>query len=146
MQERMRMDKVAPDGYRKVVELFQYTEANVDPKLLELIMLRASVVNGCAFCVDMHSVDAIKAGESTRRLFAVSAWPESPFFSDEERVALALTDAVTKISEGGIPNMLWEAALEIWSDKEVADIVMAAIMINSFNRIAISTHQQPAAL
>lgn len=146
MQERMRMDKVAPDGYRKVIELFQYSQANVEPKLLELIMLRASVVNGCAFCVDMHSADAIKAGESSRRLFAVSAWPESPFFSAEERVALALTDAVTKIGEGGIPEPLWEAAREIWSEKQVADIVMAVIMINSFNRIAISTRQQPASL
>ncbi|MER7944579.1 carboxymuconolactone decarboxylase family protein [Streptomyces sp. NPDC094473] len=146
MQERIRMDKVAPDGYRKVIELFQYSQANVDSTLLELIMLRASIINGCAFCVDMHSADAIRAGQNPRRLFAVSTWPESPFFSAEERIALALTDAVTKIGDAGIPELLWEEALEIWSEKEVADIIMAVIMINSFNRIAISTHQQPAEL
>ncbi|MDX3054299.1 carboxymuconolactone decarboxylase family protein [Streptomyces sp. NE06-03E] len=143
MQERMRMDEVAPGGYRKVMELFQYSQATVDPVLLELIMLRASVVNGCAFCVDMHSADAIKAGESARRLFAVSAWRESPFFSEEERTALAVTDAVTKIGDDGIPAQLWAAAREIWSEKKLADIVMAAIMINSFNRIAISSRALP---
>ncbi|WP_327147093.1 carboxymuconolactone decarboxylase family protein [Nocardia sp. NBC_01329] len=94
MQERMLMEKVAPQAYRKIVELSLYSQANVDSQLLELIQLRASLVNGCAFCIDMHSRDAIKAGESVQRLLALAAWTESPFFSREERAALAVTDAV----------------------------------------------------
>ncbi|GAA5198970.1 carboxymuconolactone decarboxylase family protein [Rugosimonospora acidiphila] len=143
MKERMRMEKVAPGGYRKVFELHTYSQENVDPALLELIKVRASMVNGCAFCVDMHSADAIKAGETPRRLFALSAWRESPFFSEQERVALALTDAVTKIGEDGVPDQLWDEARAIWSEKEVADLVMAIIMINAFNRIAITTRRLP---
>ncbi|MFD0731227.1 carboxymuconolactone decarboxylase family protein [Planotetraspora mira] len=139
----MRMQEVAPGGYRKVLELNTYVQANVNPTLLELIKLRASMVNGCAFCVDMHSADALKAGETSRRRLALSAWTESPFFTEEERAALALTDAVTRISEGGVPDQVWDAARAIWSEKEVADIVMAAIMINAFNRIAISTRRLP---
>ncbi|MEV6903209.1 carboxymuconolactone decarboxylase family protein [Amycolatopsis sp. NPDC051372] len=85
-------------------EQYTYAQGTVDAPLLELIKLRASMVNGCAFCVDMHSKDALKAGESAQRLFAVSVWPESPFFPREERAALALTDAVTKIGEDGVPD------------------------------------------
>jgi AhpD family alkylhydroperoxidase len=141
--ERLLMAKVAPEAYKKVFELHAYAQNTVDSALLELIKLRASMLNGCSFCVDLHSKDALKAGESSQRLFAVSVWPESPFFTPEERAALALTDAVTKIGEAGVPDDVWDAAREFWSDKEVADIVMAIIMINAFNRIAISTHQFP---
>ncbi|MEU8632627.1 carboxymuconolactone decarboxylase family protein [Amycolatopsis sp. NPDC048633] len=143
MPERLLMAKVAPEAYKKVFELHAYSQKTVDPALLELIKLRASMLNGCSYCVDLHSKDALKAGESSQRLFAVSVWPESPFFTTGERAALALTDAVTKIGEAGVPDDVWDAAGEIWSDKEVADIVMAIIMINAFNRIAISTHQFP---
>ena len=141
MQERLLMGQVAPQAYGKVVELSTYAQANVDSSLLELIKLRASMVNGCAFCVDIHSRDAVKAGENPQRLFALSAWTESSFFTREEQAVLALTDAVTKISEGGVPDRIWDEARSIWSEKELADIVMAVIMINAFNRIAITTHQ-----
>ncbi|MEV0069319.1 carboxymuconolactone decarboxylase family protein [Amycolatopsis sp. NPDC050768] len=143
MPQRIVMGKVAPEPYKKVFELYTYAQGTVEASLLELIKLRASMVNGCAFCVDMHSKDALKAGESAQRLFAVSVWPESPFFSREERAALALTDAVTKIGEDGVPDEVWDEAREIWSEKKVADLVMAIIMINAFNRIAISTRQAP---
>jgi AhpD family alkylhydroperoxidase len=104
------MDKVAPEAYRKVLDLNAYAETNVDSTLLELVKLRASMINGCAFCVDMHSTDATRAGENPRRLFALSAWTESSFFSREERAALALTDAVTKIDEAGVPDEVWDEA------------------------------------
>jgi AhpD family alkylhydroperoxidase len=143
MQERLKMEKVAPEAYRKVLELHSYAQATVDATLLELVKLRASLINGCAFCIDMHSVDATAAGEDPRRLFALSAWTESSFFSRAERAALALTDAVTRIADAGVPDTVWDEALDVFTEKEVADIVMAAIMMNAFNRIAISTRKTP---
>lgn len=141
--QRIQLEKLAPEAHRKVVDLFLYAQANLDAGLLNLIMLRASVVNGCAYCVDMHTRDALKAGESSQRLFAVAVWSESPFFSKEERAALALTDAVTLIGQDGVPDDVWDDARAIWSEKEVADLVMAIIMINAFNRIAASTRKTP---
>jgi AhpD family alkylhydroperoxidase len=143
MQQRLKMEKVAPEAYRKVLDLNTYAMANVDPTLLELVKLRASMINGCAFCVDMHSTDATTAGENPRRLFALSAWTESSFFTREERAALALTDAVTRIGEAGVPDAVWDEARAVFSEKEIADVVMAVIMMNAFNRIAVSTRQTP---
>lgn len=141
--QRIQLDKLAPEAHRKLVDLFLYAQANLDTGLLNLIMLRASVVNGCAYCVDMHTRDALKAGESSQRLFAVAVWRESPFFGKEERAALALTDAVTLIGQDGVPDDVWDDTRAIWSEKEVADLVMAIIMINAFNRIAASTRKTP---
>jgi AhpD family alkylhydroperoxidase len=141
--QRIQLEKLAPEAHRKIVDLFLYSQANIETPLLNLIMLRASVVNGCAYCVDMHTRDALKAGESAQRLFAVSVWTESPFFSKEERAAFALTDAVTLIGQDGVPDEVWDDARAIWSEKEVADLVMAIIMINAFNRIAASTRKTP---
>ncbi|MFI5611849.1 carboxymuconolactone decarboxylase family protein [Amycolatopsis sp. NPDC051903] len=144
MSQRMLMEKVAPQAYANIFELHTYAANHVARPVLDLMVLRASMVNGCAFCVDLHSKDALKAGESAQRLFALAAWRESPFFSREERAALALTDAVTSIGEDGVPGDVWEEARAIWSEKEVADLVMAAVMINAFNRIAISTRKAPS--
>lgn len=141
--QRIQLDKLAPEAHGKLVDLYLHSQANIETPLLNLIMLRASVVNGCAYCVDMHTRDALKAGESAQRLFAVAVWSESPFFSKEERAALALTDAVTLIGQDGVPDEVWDDARAIWSEKEVADLVMAIIMINAFNRIAASTRKTP---
>jgi AhpD family alkylhydroperoxidase len=144
MQERFRMEEVAPVAYRKVIDLHVYASENVDAGLLALVELRASMVNGCAFCVDMHSTDAAKAGEDPRRLFALSVWRESSFFTREERAALALTDAVTNIGTNGVPDDVWDEARQVFSEKETADLIMAVITMNAFNRIAISSRKTAA--
>jgi AhpD family alkylhydroperoxidase len=143
--QRMNLQQVAPEAYQAVAGLEQYIRANVEPTVLELVKLRASILNGCAFCVDMHSRDALAAGESSRRLFAVAAWREAPFFDQRERTALALTDAVTRLGEHGVPDEVWEAARHEWSDKELADLVVAIATINVWNRIAVTTHMPPPA-
>ncbi|RKR87766.1 AhpD family alkylhydroperoxidase [Micromonospora pisi] len=143
MTQRMNMYQVAPEAYRAVMGLENYVQSNVDHTVLELVKLRASMTNGCAFCVDMHSRDALAAGESNRRLFSVAAWRESPFFSERERAALALTDAVTRLGEHGVPDEVWDEASKVWSEKELADLVMAIATINVWNRIAVTTRAQP---
>ncbi len=146
MERRMRLDTVAPDAMKAMLELENYVRRTVDKTLLGLIKLRASVLNGCAYCVDMHTTDALHEGEHARRLFAVSAWRESPFFSAKERTALALTDAVTKLGETGVPDALWNEAKGAWSEKELGDVLMAIVTINAWNRIAVTTHAQPPPL
>ncbi|MEU4716302.1 carboxymuconolactone decarboxylase family protein [Micromonospora purpureochromogenes] len=140
---RIDMGQVAPEAYQAVLGLEKYVRANVDHRTLELVKLRASMLNGCSFCVDMHSRDALDAGESSRRLFAVAAWREAPFFDERERTALALTDAVTRLGEYGVPDEVWDAAAKLWSEKELADLVMAIATINVWNRIAVTTQAQP---
>jgi AhpD family alkylhydroperoxidase len=146
MKARINLQAVAPEAVKAMYGLETYIRANVDKTLLELIKLRASILNGCAFCVDMHSTDAIKAGESPRRLFAVAAWRESPFFTDLERAVLALTDAVTEMGEHGVPDDVWEAAGAIGTEKQRIDVLMAIVTINSWNRIAVTLHNQPPPL
>ncbi|MEU4383048.1 carboxymuconolactone decarboxylase family protein [Micromonospora echinofusca] len=136
--QRMNVAEVAPQAYQAVLGLEKYVRANVGHTALELVKLRASMLNGCAFCVDMHSRDALAAGESDRRLFAVAAWREAPFFDERERTALALTDAVTRLGEHGVPDDVWDAAAKVWSEKELADLLMAIATINVWNRIAVT--------
>jgi len=141
--QRINIASVAPEAYQAVMGLEQYIRERVDPTVLELVKLRASSLNGCAFCVDMHSREALAAGEDSRRLFAVAAWRESPFFSERERAALALTDAVTRLGEHGVPDEVWDEAIKAWSEPEVVDLLMAIATINVWNRLAVSTRAQP---
>ncbi len=143
--QRMKLFEVAPQGYQAVSGLEKYVRANVDPTVLELVKVRASMSNGCAFCVDMHSREALANGESDRRLFAVAAWREAPFFDERERAALALTDAVTRLGEHGVPDDVWDAAAKVWSEKELADLILAIATINVWNRIAVTTRMEPPA-
>ncbi|GAB2953355.1 carboxymuconolactone decarboxylase family protein [Micromonospora polyrhachis] len=143
MDTRIDLSKVAPEGIRAVLGLEQYVRTNVEHTVLELVKLRASMINRCAYCVDMHSRDALDSGESSRRLFAVSAWREASFFDERERAALALTDAVTRLGEHGVPDEVWEQATKVWSEKEVADLVLAIATINVWNRIAVTSRTQP---
>ncbi|MFI7212632.1 carboxymuconolactone decarboxylase family protein [Micromonospora maritima] len=143
---RIDMAAVAPEAYRAVLGLEKYVRANVDRTVLELVKLRASMLNGCAFCVDMHSREALEAGEDSRRLFAVAAWREAPFFDERERTALALTDSVTRLGEHGVPDDVWDAAAKVWSEKELADLVTAIATINVWNRVAVTCRTQPPAL
>jgi AhpD family alkylhydroperoxidase len=144
MEQRMNLDQVAPEAKKAMLGLEMYVRKHVPERLLALIKMRASVLNGCAYCVDMHSTDALRAGESARRLFAVAAWREAPFFSAQERAALALTDAVTAISVAGVPGEVWAAARAAFDERQVADLLMAIVTINGWNRLAISAHTQPA--
>jgi AhpD family alkylhydroperoxidase len=143
--QRIDPTTVAPDAYGAVLGLETYVRQRVDRTVLELLKLRASMLNGCAFCVDMHSRDALAAGEDPRRLFAVAAWRESPFFDERERAALDLTDAVTRLGEQGVPDDVWEQAVKAWSETEVLDLVLAIATINVWNRLAITTRMQPPA-
>ncbi|GIJ78518.1 alkylhydroperoxidase AhpD family core domain-containing protein [Micromonospora phaseoli] len=136
--QRMNVAEVAPQAFSAVMGLEKYVRANVDHTVLELVKLRASMLNGCAYCVDMHSRDALDSGESSRRLFAVAAWREAPFFDERERTALALTDAVTQLGEHGVPDDVWDAAAKVWSERALADLVLAIATINVWNRIAVT--------
>ncbi|MER5458482.1 carboxymuconolactone decarboxylase family protein [Micromonospora sp. NPDC002389] len=136
--QRMNVAKVAPEAFGAVMGLEKYVRANVDHTVLELVKLRASILNGCAFCVDMHSQEALGVGESSRRLFAVAAWREAPFFDERERTALALTDAVTRLGEHGVPDDVWQDAAKVWPEKALADLVLAIATINVWNRIAVT--------
>lgn len=139
MTERLALATVAPEGYRAVLALNGYVTRNVDHTLGELIKIRASVINGCAHCIDMHTTDLLASGEDVRRVVAISAWRESAFFTPSERAALALTDAVTELGSGGVPDDVWAAAAEHFDDTELAHIVLAIGTINVWNRIALST-------
>jgi AhpD family alkylhydroperoxidase len=140
---RINMAAVAPEAYQAVLGLEKYVRENLDHTVLELVKLRASMLNGCAFCVDMHSRDALAGGESSRRLFAVAAWRDAPFFDERERTALALTDAVTRLGEHGVPDDVWDAAAKVWSEKELANLLVAIATINVWNRISVSTRNEP---
>ncbi|QSB04392.1 carboxymuconolactone decarboxylase family protein [Natronoglycomyces albus] len=143
MSERMDISQAAPDGYKAVLNLEMYVREAVEHSLLELVKLRASIINECAYCVDMHSRDALAAGEDSRRLFTVAAWRESPFFSQRERAALALTDEVTTLGREGVTDQVWSQATAAFSEKELADLLLAICTINVWNRIAVPTRKAP---
>ncbi|GAA3341978.1 carboxymuconolactone decarboxylase family protein [Amorphoplanes nipponensis] len=140
---RLAIDEVAPGAQRAVLGMERYCRQNVDPVLYELVKLRASIVNGCAFCTDMHSREALAAGESSRRLFAVAAWHDAPFFTERERAALALTDAVTRLGEHGVPDEVWAPAAKAFSAEELGNLLMAIATINVWNRLSIATRKEP---
>ena len=137
----MNIGREAPAPYRSMDELGRTIE--LDPRLRELINLRASILNGCAYCVDMHTKDARKGGESEQRLYAVAAWPEAPFFDERERAALALTDAITLISVDQVPRAVYDQAAANFPPDELAHVIWAISAINTWNRIAISTRMMP---
>jgi AhpD family alkylhydroperoxidase len=140
--DRIRLKRAAKDSYRVMIELDDSVKLD-DPKLHELIKVRASYINGCAYCIDMHTKDARDLGESEGRLYALAAWRESTFFSDRERAALALTDAVTLLPEAGLPDDVYQEALEQFGEEELAQLTMAIVVINAWNRIAVSTRIVP---
>jgi AhpD family alkylhydroperoxidase len=118
-------------------------QVGLNPRLRELVNLRASILNGCAYCIDLHTRIARKAGETEQRLYAVAAWREAPFFDAKERAALALTDAVTLIAEQHVPRDVWDEASAHFEPDELAQLVWAITVINAWNRIAITTRMQP---
>ena len=139
----MNFSKVSPAGFRAVYGAENYVQGVLDHTLLHLIKVRASMLNECSFCVDMHTTDALKDGETTQRLFGLAAWSESPFYDERERAALALTDAVTLLGRGGVPDDVWDAAVEQFGAEETAQVLLAIGMINLWNRLMIATRRQP---
>lgn len=127
----------ARDAYRAMAAFDRSIE--LDHALRELVKIRASQINGCAYCIELHTRDARQAGESERRIYALSAWRESPLFGERERAALALTDAITRIADGGMLEAAYEQAAEHFGDDELANLILAITAINAWNRIAISS-------
>jgi AhpD family alkylhydroperoxidase len=115
----------------------------LDHKFLHLLKLRASQINGCAYCIDMRSIDARAAGETERRLYALNLWRESPFFDDRERARLPWIEAVTLVAETHVPDEVYEEALAHSSEKEIVDLTYVATMINAWNRLAVATRAMP---
>jgi AhpD family alkylhydroperoxidase len=136
---RTPLGTLAREGYRKVIELEGYVAANVDDTLKNLIYLRASLMNGCTFCVDSHSTDLLNGGMQPRKIFSVTTWRDSSFYDERERMAFELTEAITNIS-GGVSDKLWDSALTVFSEKELGDLILAISTIGVWNRIGVSTH------
>lgn len=142
-QHRLNYPTLAPEPIKAMYALGKYLAAcGLEHGLVELVKIRASQLNGCAFCLDMHTQDARAAGETERRLYTLSAWREAPFFTDRERAALAWTEAVTNIS-GGVPDAVYEEARQHFSDKELVDLTWAIVTINGWNRTAIAFRSIP---
>ncbi len=144
MEARLEFHKLVPEAYRAMAGLQSYVEnSGLEPALLELVKMRASQINGCAYCIDMHSKDARANGESEQRLYALSAWRETPFFTERERAALAWTEAVTLISQGHAPDEIYEEVRRHFSEKELVALTMAIVTINGWNRLAIGFRAVP---
>ena len=144
MTQRLSFDSVSPDLYKHLAALEGHIAGKVDHTLYELIKLRASIINGCAFCIDMHSTDALKSGETTPRLFGLAAWWETPLYSARESAALALTDSVTRFGEHGVPDEVYDRARAEFDEQEITYVVAAIGMINMWNRLAITFQITPA--
>jgi AhpD family alkylhydroperoxidase len=146
MQPRLDFYKASPDAAKAMLALEgAVNKLGLDPGLLDLVKLRASQINGCAYCVDMHSSDARKRGESERRLYAVTVWRETPFFTPRERAALAWTEALTRIADTNAPDADYELLSSEFSEQERVDLTLAINAINSWNRLAIGFRSVPAA-
>jgi AhpD family alkylhydroperoxidase len=144
MSERIAYSKVAPEGYRAISGLERYVRASgLEPSLLELIKLRASQINGCAYCVDMHWKDARARGESEQRLYGLMAWRESPYYTERERAALAWTEAITLIADNHVPDDLYEEVRQYFNETELVNLTLALVAINGWNRLAISFRTEP---
>lgn len=136
---RINYGKVAPEAVNLLMKLEAYKkETEFDNQLIDLIKIRASQLNKCAFCINMHTKEAIQAGESEKRIFCLDAWEETSIYTNEERAALSLTEAVTHISANGVSDELYQEVRTYFNEKEFIDLVMLIITINSWNRLSIA--------
>ncbi|MGR4854260.1 carboxymuconolactone decarboxylase family protein [Streptomyces sp. LARHCF252] len=145
---RVALKKITPDvsaamGSLHSAAVSAARDAKVEPELLELVRIRASQINGCAFCLDMHTRDARAQGETEQRLYTLNAWRETPFFTERERAALALTEAVTLVHDCRVPDEVYAEAAEVFDENQIAALIWAATVINAYNRIAIATRMVP---
>lgn len=141
MKSRMSIKKNEPRIYAAMGEADKQVDSfNLDPKLHGLIQVRASQLNGCGYCINVHTKDARAHGEKEQRLYALSAWWETPFFTEEEQAVLRLTEQVTLIANGGVSDEVFDQALRILGEQKLAQVIFAIIAVNGWNRIAIATH------
>ncbi len=144
MSQRIEYGKVAPAAVRAVMGVEQYVRSSkLDHDLVALVKLRASYMNGCAYCVDMHTKDARLAGETEQRLYAVPVWRETPFFTPRERAALAWTEGVTALGQEGVADELFAEARRHFSEIELVNLTMAVVAINAWNRLSVSFRAEP---
>jgi AhpD family alkylhydroperoxidase len=135
---------IAPEAYRAMAGLEAYLKrCGIEHGLLHLVKLRASQINGCAYCIDMHWKDARAAGEGEQRLYGLPAWRESPYYTARERAALAWTEAVTRVADGHVPDATHDAVRSEFGQKELADLTWAVAAINAWNRVAIASRSEP---
>lgn len=139
MNLRMDYQRAAPDALQAIMGLERYVrDCGLETPLIELIKIRASQINGCAYCLDMHTKDARAAGETEQRIYMLSIWQEAPFYTPRERAALEWTEVVTEMGRDGVPNDVYHRAREQFTEKELVDLTIAVIAINGWNRLAIS--------
>ena len=144
MEARLEYRKFSQEPYQAMLALEKYlANCGLDHRFMHLLKLRASQINGCAFCIDMHSLDARAAGETEQRLYALNAWRETPFFTDRERAGLAWIEAVTLVAQTHVPDEIYEEALAHFSEKEIVDLTYLATTINAWNRLAVATRALP---
>ena len=135
---RLNYVKTLPQGYKSMLDLQNVVnESSLDHKLLELVKIRASQINGCAFCLDMHTKDARAIGETEQRIYMLNAWKESPFYSERERAALLWCETLTLVSNNGAPDEVYAKVDKIFNEKELVELTFAVITINSWNRLSI---------
>lgn len=144
MQSRLDSGKAAPGAVKAMLAMQAYVnQCGLEPSLLELVKLRASQINGCAYCIDMHSKDARAGGETEQRLYALDAWRETPFYAERERAALAWTEAVTLVADGHVPDSVYDEVRKHFADQELVNLTLAVVAINGWNRLAISFRTVP---
>ena len=144
MKARLDFRKVSPEGEKAMMGLHMFVRnCGLDHSLLELVKLRASQINGCAHCIDMHAKELRADGESEQRLYLLNAWRESPFYSDRERAALAWTEAVTQVSESQVPDAVYDEARKQFTDEELVNLTFALVAINGANRLNIAFRTVP---
>ena len=144
MEPRLDALKASPAAYHAMLALETFVrKSSLEASLVELVKMRASQINGCAYCIDMHSKDARAAGETEQRLYALNAWRETPFFTDRERAALAWTEAVTLVAEGHVPDEVFQEARQQFTDEELVNLTMAVVTINGWNRLSIAFRAVP---
>jgi len=144
MEPRIDYRKHASEAIKAMLDLEKYiASSGLDHRLIHLLKMRASQINGCAFCIDMHAKDARALGETEQRLYELDAWRETPFYTDRERAALAWTEAVTNVAQTHVPDEVYEEVRKQFGEKEIVDLTVVAAVINMWNRIAISTRAVP---
>jgi AhpD family alkylhydroperoxidase len=144
MTPRIEHHKVDPSALKAMLGLQAYVnESGIEHSLLELVKLRASQINGCAYCIDMHTKDARARGETEQRLYLLDAWCEAPFYSERERAALAWTEAVTLVGEGHVPDAVYDEARAQFGEAELVKLTMAVVAINGWNRLSIAFRAVP---
>src|SRR5512146_1174816 len=144
MKARLDYLKVGRGAYEAMLGLEKYLhQCSLEEGLIHLIKLRASQLNGCAYCIDMHWKDLRAIGENEQRLYGLDAWEESPYYTERERAALAWTEAVTNIQDGHVPDEVYQQVRQQFSEQEIADLTFAVVTINGWNRLAIAARTEP---